>query len=171
VRFRRTIEDKTALNHPYSGYFKNTSRLTALLEDAEFRLRTAELNREFIKFHENNPDVLTALIDAALAKKKDGHAAYSVDQLLGDLRWGDMEVNRGDDRVKINANLSAWYSRAAQMVEPKLLGFFQVRAGMADGLVWINGRTWRQFASEHEDEVSWNDPFNQIPDSPWECTK
>lgn len=171
MRFRRTIEDKTALAHPYSAYFRNSSRLKALLEDEEFRNRAAALNRDFLEFHENNAPVFRTLIQTALAKKKDGQPAYSMDQLLGEIRWGDTQVTRTDDRVKINACWSAWYSRAVQMVEPELLGFFQVRSGMADTLEWIDGKAWREFAAEHEDKIDWRDPFAELPDSPWEYTK
>ena len=104
--------------------------------------------------------MLPAVIQGAMAKKKDGYTAYSIDQLVGEARWGDTEIDRGNDRVKINGKWSAWYSRALQMAEPRLIGFFVVRSSVADGLVWIDGRTWQQFASEHEDEINWKDPFD-----------
>jgi hypothetical protein len=108
------------------------------------------------------------LIRAALAKKAEGKTEYSMDQLLGDVRWGDTEIDRGDDRLKLNGTWSAWYSRIGQMVEPSLVGFFTVRASIPDDLVWIDGRSWIQFVAEHEDDIRWNDPFDRIPDKDWE---
>ena len=39
---------------------------------------------------------------------------------------------------------------------------------IADALVWIDGRTWQQFASENAEEIRWSDPFDELPDSDWE---
>ncbi len=153
VRFRSTLKDKAALTHPYVKYFKNSARLTRLFEDKVLATFIAEQNTAFTKFSDQNPHVLTELLDAALAKKAEGRNEYSMDQLLGDLRWSDTEVNRGDDRFKVNANWSPWYSRVVQMIEPRLLGFFAVRPSIADELVWIDGRTWHEFVSEHEGEI------------------
>lgn len=118
-----------------------------------------------MEFHERNQPLLNALIGAALAKKAEGRNEYSLDQLVGDARWGDTETDRGDDPVKINGKWSPWYSRALQMVEPRLIGFFAVRSSVADSLVWIDHCSWQQVASEHEDEINWKDPFAELPDS------
>jgi hypothetical protein len=121
-----------------------------------------------LKFHEKNPQLLDELVRAALTKKSEGRKEYSVDQILGDARWGAIEIDRGGDKVKINATWSSWYSRVVQMVEPELVGFFTVRSSFADDLVWTDGRSWQQFALEHEEEIHWSDPFDQLPDSDWE---
>jgi hypothetical protein len=76
---------------------------------------------------------------------------------LGEIRWSDIQVDREEERVKIASKWSAWYSRAAQMVKPELVGFFSVRSSVADGLVWIDGTSWQQFATEHEEEINWKD--------------
>ena len=168
VRFRRTLKDNKPLDHPYAHYFKNPSRLRVLLGDQQFEHVGSEENVRFLKFHEKNPQLLQECLDAALTKKADGRTEYSMDQLLGEARWGDTEIDRGTDRVKINGRWSAWYSRALQMMEPRLVGFFYVRSSIADGLVWIDGRRWQQFASEHANEIQWKDPFDELPDSDWE---
>jgi hypothetical protein len=49
------------------------------------------------------------------------------------------------------------------MIEPRLIGFFAMRSSIADGLAW-EGRTWQQFASEHEGEIRWKDSFDELPD-------
>jgi hypothetical protein len=167
LRFASTLEDKTALTHPYAKYFKNSARTKRLFGDPDMERFAQEQNALFLKFHDSNPHLLEELIRAALAKKAEGKTGYSMDQLLGDVRWGDTAIDRADDRVKINGRWSAWYSRVVQMVEPSLVGFFAVRSSVADELVW-NGCSWEQFASEHEDEIQWNDPFDKLPDSDWE---
>jgi hypothetical protein len=121
-----------------------------------------------LRFHESNPHLLDELVKAAFAKRAEGKTEYSMDQLLGDVRWGDSEIVWSDDPVKVNARWSAWYSRVVQMVEPSLVGFFAVRSSIPDDLVWIDGRSWVQFVAEHEDEIRWNDPFDQLPDKDWE---
>ena len=117
---------------------------------------------------EENPHLLDRLIDAAQEKKAEGRTEYSMDQLLGDHRWGDNEIDRGDERFKINGRWSSWYSRVVQMVASSLIGFFAIRSSTADALVWIDGRSWRQFALDHDEEIQWDEPFDQLPDSDWE---
>jgi hypothetical protein len=167
LRFASTLEDKMALSHPYAKYFKNSARTKRLFGDPDMDRFSREQNARFLKFHASNPHLLEELIRAALAKKAEGKTEYSMDQLLGDVRWGDTEIDRADDRVKINGTWSAWYSRVVQMVETRLVGFFTVRYSVADELVWA-GQSWQQFALEHEEEIHWSDPFDQLPDSDWE---
>jgi hypothetical protein len=168
IRFRRTLKENRALGHPYAKYFKNPSSLTRLLEDKDFAKLADEQNAAFHKFHEDNQHVLEELLEAARQKKNsEGRKEYSVDQILGEIRWSDTEIDRGDEKVKINGRWSAWYSRALQMLEPEPIGFFAVRSSIANGLVW-NGCTWQEFASEHDDQIDWNDPFYDLPDGDWE---
>lgn len=168
IRFRRTLKSNKAMDHPYARYFKNPSNLTRLLEDADFGSIAAEQSSGFLNFHRTNPHLLAKLIEAALEKQGEGWREYSMDQLMGEIRWSDTEIERGDERVKLNGKWSPFYARVLQMIEPELLGFFAVRFSIANGLTWIDGRTWQQFASEHEDRIHWKDPFHDIPDGDWE---
>jgi len=122
LRFASTLNDKTALSHPYAKFFKNSARTKRLLEDPEMKRFAEEQSARFLKFDNSNSHLLEELISAALTKKSEGRTEYSMDQLLGDVRWGDTEIKRTDDRVKINGRWSAWYSRVVQMVEPRLIG-------------------------------------------------
>lgn len=168
IRFRRTLKDKKALTHRYAKYFTNPTPVMRLYEEKSFATVAKEQNDRFLQFHEDNSHVLQDLIHAALGKQGEGRRQYSLDQLLGEVRWSKTEIEQGTDRVKVNANLSPWYSRVLQMVEPQLIGFFAVKSSMADLLVWIDGRTWQQFASEHADTINWKNPFEELPDSDWE---
>jgi hypothetical protein len=170
VRFRRTLTDQKALTHPYASYFKNSARTIRLFGDKNFADFAAKQSADFLEFHRNNPDLMAELIQAALAKKAEGQAAYSLDQLLGDIRWSNGERDRGAGRFKVDGRWSGWYSRSLQMIEPRLIGFFAVRSSAADALEW-DGRSWGQFAAEHDDKIQWSDPFDNLPDSDWEYTE
>ena len=167
-RFGWSLEDKTALSHPYASYFKNSARTKRLFGDADYERFAEEQNVQFLRFHERNSHFLELLLKAALQKKADGRREYSVDQLLGEARWSNSEIDRGDDGLKVNGRWSRWYSRVLQMVEPRLIGFFAVRSSTADGLVWIDSLIWQEFASKHHDKIRWDDLFDQSPDSDWE---
>lgn len=167
IRFRRTLTEKKALDHSFAKYFKNSSRTKRLYGDTDYTQFAAEQNAKFLQFHRKNPHLFELLLNASLEKAEERNE-YSVDQLLGEVRWSDTEIDRGDDKVKVNGTWSAWYSRALQMVESRLIGFFAVRSSTADALVWTDDRSWEQFASEHEDEIQWNEPFDELPDSDWE---
>ena len=49
---------------------------------------------------------------------------------------------------------------------PDLIGFFRLKPALADGLV-VKGRSWRDFAKEHSDELHY-DNFESLADSEWE---
>ena len=168
VRFRRTLKDKKALAHPFTKYFRNSSRLRCFLGDEEFQRLSATENAEFLKFNEKNPHVLEKFIEAALTEQASGREVFSAGELIGDARWGETEMDRGIDRFKINDRWVPWYSRLAQMLEPRLVGLFRIRTSIADGLVWTDGRTWEQFKSEHPEKIQWSDPFDELPDGDWE---
>jgi hypothetical protein len=168
IRFRRTLKDRTALDHPYTKCFRNSSRLKRLLGNEEFDRLSAKENAGFLKYNEKNPHLLEQFLDSALEKKAAGREAFSAGELIGETRWGDTETDRGTDRFKINDKWVPWYSRLAQMLEPDLVGFFEIRDSIADGLVWTDDRTGQQFASKNSEKLKWSDPFDEIPDSDWE---
>jgi hypothetical protein len=119
VRHHRTPKDRTALDHPFAKYFKNPLRLRFALGDGDFVRLSAGENARYIKFHGDNLQLLDALIQVALARISEGRNEYSVRQLLGEARWGDIEIDRGADKVKIREKWSPWYSRVFQMVEAR----------------------------------------------------
>jgi hypothetical protein len=52
------------------------------------------------------------------------------------------------------------------MTCPDLIGFFCLKTSLADGLV-VDGRSWRDFAEEHADELHYDD-FGSLDDEEWE---
>jgi hypothetical protein len=164
-RFRRTLTDHAGLNHPFAAYFTNSSKLSRLLSEEDWKTACASKNAEFLRFHEANQHVLEEMLAGARAEKAAGRGVYSVDELLGDLRWGNTETERGESRFKIDSVFFAWYSRAAQMVAPDLVGFFRLRFCHADGLIWTDGRRWMEFAAENAEALRWSEPWDELPDS------
>lgn len=164
-RFRRTLTDQTGLNHPFAAYFTNSAKLNRLLSGEDWKATCAARNTAFLRFHEDNTHVLEDLISNARAEKAAGREVYSVAEHLGDIRWGNTETERGGSRFKIDSGFYAWYSRAAQMVAPDLVGLFTLRVCQADGLVWTDGRSWMDFAAENADALRWSEPWDELPDS------
>lgn len=167
MRFRHGLDDRAALADPHTKYYKNSAPLKRLLDDPDCANLAARQNTSFLKFHNRNPHVVHKLIEMALAKRNEGRNHFSMDHLLSEIRWSKAEIDRGADRPKVNARWSAWYSRAVQMLDSNLLGFFVVRPCFADGLVWTDGQSWKQFALEHEDQIQW-DPVDELADEEWE---
>ena len=97
-------------------------------------------------------------------EKAAGRGVYAVDAQINNVRWSsDLDTDHADDAFKISNEWAAWYSRLVQMECPDLLGFFRLKTALADGLV-VDGRSWRDFAKEHGDELHY-DEFESLADS------
>ena len=168
VRFSRTLKDRKLLDHPYTKYFRNSQRLRRVLAKEEFDRLSQKENVQFLKHNQKKPDLLQHFLERALAEKGNGRSAFSAGELFGNVRWGDTEIDRANDQFKIDDRWVPWYSRLAQMLEPDLVGFFEIRDSMADGLVWEDGRTWQQFASENFEKLKWTEASDELPDADWE---
>lgn len=163
IRFADSLADKQILDHPYAEYFKNSVRTKKLLAEEEFDQICIEENAKFLRFHRRRPELLEKLIEKALAEKRSGRLRFGIRELFLDVRWCDTEIERDTERYKVDDAWGPWYSRVLQMLEPELLGFFAVRAGVvADSLVWIDGRSWKQFAEENRDKIEWRDASAEL---------
>ena len=167
VRFRRTLKDQSGVNDPLAEFFTNPSRMRRLLDaDAVSRCEDEKCTA-FLAFHSRNPDILVEMIKQARAEKAAGRAVYAVEAHLSSVRWNsDLDTEHPGDTFKINSAWAAWYSRLIQMDCPDLIGFFRLKTALADGLVF-EGRSWRAFAKEHEEELHYDD-FESLADSDWE---
>jgi hypothetical protein len=167
VRHRRTLKDRRGVEHPLAERFTNPFRVKRLLDAEAVTRIEAEKCKEFLAFHARNPHVLVHMIEQARAEKAAGRSIYAIDAHISSVRWSsDLNTEREDDRFKIGNDWSAWYSRLIQMECPDLIGFFRLKTALADGLV-VDGRSWRDFAKEHEDELHYDD-FESVADSEWE---
>lgn len=167
VRFRRTLKDTTGLKHPLAEYFTNQSRVKRLLGDEAFTRSEAETCAEFLDFHGNNHEVFNDMVAQARAEKAAGRDVYAIEAHVSKVRWdSDTPTNREEGALKIDARWCAWYSRLIQMRCPDLIGFFRLKHSLADGLI-ENGRSWRDFAKEHADELRYA-PYEDLAESEWE---
>ena len=167
VRFRRTLKDRRGLEHPLAEQFTNQSRIKRLLDVEAVMRSEAEKCKAFLAFHSRNPQVVDEMITEARAEKAAGRTVYAVEAHLSSVRWNpDLETEHPDHTFKINSDWSAWYSRLIQMDCPDLIGFFRLKTALADGLV-VDGRSWRDFAKEHSDELHYEN-FESLTDSEWE---
>jgi hypothetical protein len=172
LRFADSLADKKILDHPFAGYFTNSARTKRLLKEEDFAKICAEENAKFLRFHQRRPELLEKFIETALSEKRSGRPRFSMRKLVGDIRWCDDEIEHDAERFKVDDRWSSWYSRVMQMLEPELLGFFKVRAGIvADSLVWIDDRTWNQFAEENKDTIRWTDPLLELLPLDSECAE
>jgi hypothetical protein len=167
VRFRRTLKDRGGVDHPLAEFFTNASRTKRLLDADAVRRCESEKCRDFLAFHSRNPEVFAEIVRQARTEKTAGRTVYAVEAHLSSVRWNpDLSTEHAGDTFKINSEWAAWYSRLIQMLCPDLIGFFRLKAALADGLV-VNERSWREFAKEHADEVHYDD-FESLADSDWE---
>lgn len=167
VRFRRTLKDRRGIEHPLAEIFTNQFRVRRLLNTEAVMEGEAAKCKEFLAFHSHNPQVLADMIERARTEKTAGRSVYAIEAHLSGVRWSsDLDTERAD-AFKINSGWSAWYSRLIQMDCPDLIGFFRLRIALADGLVMADGRSWRDFAKQHSDELHY-DNFESLPDSEWE---
>jgi hypothetical protein len=100
-----------------------------------------------------NPWVRDWFLRAAQEKREEGYTHYSIGALLEKLRH---DVARGIvhvDAFRIANDLQSYYVRQVLMRDASLCSFFEVqRTSDADALV-VDGRTWSDFAKEHEAEL------------------
>jgi len=166
-RFRRALKDRRGVEHPLAELFTNSSRIKRLLDVEAVMRSEAEKCKEFLAFHSRNPLVLADMIKEARAEKAAGRTVYAVEAHLSSVRWNpDLDTEHEDGTFKIDSGWGSWYSRLIQMDCPDLVGFFRLKVALADGLV-VEGRSWRDFAKEHSDELDY-DIFESLPDSEWE---
>lgn len=92
----------------------------------QLQLFDTTLQQKFEKYHQDNPHVLSTLInmtDDAIAK---GHNRLGMDLLFNVLRWESMISTRGDE-YKINNSYSSRYVRLIEELRPDLIGVFSKR--------------------------------------------
>lgn len=88
----------------------------------------ADLDQQFIEFHQQNPRVYTLLVDMARQLRKRGHRKAGMKMLFEVLRWQHM-MKTADPHsdFKLNNNYHSRYARLIMQREPDLKGFFEVR--------------------------------------------
>lgn len=92
----------------------------------------ATTEQRFAAFHALNPHVLDALVRLCLDVWQRGRKRWSINGAFEVLRWSSLRT-QGDD-FRLNNNFRAYYARLIPAVEPRLDGFFAVRASAADSV-------------------------------------
>lgn len=84
------------------------------------------LEGAFRRFHQENPHVLRALVDAARELRDAGVTKTGIDLLFCRLRWVEAIRTRGD-LFRLNDHYRAFYARLLMHRHPELDGFFSLR--------------------------------------------
>lgn len=85
------------------------------------------IERAFLRFHSDNPWVYDRLRDMALQLKRKGRDSYGIAALWEVLRYEHAIQTVSEDRLKLNNNYRALYSRMLAQQEPELRDFFRMR--------------------------------------------
>jgi len=117
------------------------------------RARRKNLCAKGYAYDRANPWVKDWFLSAAREKRDEGRTHYSIGNLLEKLRH---DVAHGIVRVddfRISNDLQSYYVRQVLMRDASLCGLFDLRrTSDADALV-VDGRTWTDFAKDHEAEL------------------
>ena len=85
------------------------------------------IERNFMKFHAENPWVYARLREMALQLRRSGRDSYGIAALFEVLRYEYAIRTVSDDGLKLNNNYRALYSRMLAQNEPELREFFRMR--------------------------------------------
>jgi hypothetical protein len=138
-----------------SNAFTNSNRTKRVLgkevpSDAEHQAKFHEFDRQ-------NREVFDEMLRIARAFRTEGRRVSGVEVIINEVRYDGPNTNRTDG-FKINNSHKAFYARKLQMVDFSLCGLFAMRESVADELVLDDGRTWREFASEHSNVLRFAGP-------------
>jgi len=86
------------------------------------------IERAFWQFHHDHPEVYAELRLLALRLRDRGHGHYGIKALFEVVRFERAMLMTDDDSFKLNNNYSALYARLLMKEEPRLKGFFELRA-------------------------------------------
>lgn len=95
-----------------------------------------KLEKEFIRFHLENPSVYTVLV--ALARewvRKTGRDKLGIGMLWERMRW-DIYIATSDPEFKLSNNHRAFYARLIMLREKDLHNVFNVKRSAADLTAW-----------------------------------
>lgn len=89
--------------------------------------RRDAIQTRFEKFHRENPQVYTKLVDLALRAKASGHKSIGIGLLWERLRWFYTIETTTDNKFRLDNNHRSRYARLIMLNVPALNGFFKTR--------------------------------------------
>ncbi len=91
----------------------------------------AQMRKQFLEFHENNPHVLKRIIGMTHELKDEGHSKVGMQMIFEVLRWQAMLRTIAND-YKLNNDYAAFYSRLIMETNPDLDGIYMIRKSKID---------------------------------------
>tara|TARA_R100001443_G_scaffold45668_2_gene58612 strand:+ start:2235 stop:2624 length:390 start_codon:yes stop_codon:yes gene_type:complete len=89
--------------------------------------RQDELQAEFDRYHQDNPQVYEAFKRLTFQLISAGRENFSASAVVERIRWGVSIGEYGPDDFKINNNYRAFYARLFHVEHPNHDGFFRTR--------------------------------------------
>ena len=89
--------------------------------------RQDELQAEFDRYHQDNPQVYEAFKRLTFQLINAGRENFSASAVVERIRWGVSIGEYGPDDFKINNNYRAFYARLFHVEHPQHDGFFRTR--------------------------------------------
>lgn len=86
----------------------------------------SEIDEDFKRFHAENPQVYSLLVQFSRVAKESGRKRFGIRMIWERMRWYVAIETKGDE-YKLNDH---WHSRYARLImeqEPDLAGFFETR--------------------------------------------
>ena len=120
-----------------------------------------QLDRDFLKFNDNNPKILELYLQFARKAMARGHRRYSVWGLMQIIRWHVDIVTEDVTGYKLRNDYAALYARLLVLKHPdELKGFFKFKAMKNSNL----GPYWEQKIEEYyaRKEEPENEPMVQV---------
>ena len=87
---------------------------------------------EFIRFHQDNPEIYDLYVKYAFQLRDAGRENYGSKAIVERIRWHVNVETQSKDEFKINNNHTAYYARMVMMDYPELEGYFRIRSARND---------------------------------------
>lgn len=114
-----------------------------------------QLCARFYAYQKANPRVADWFLTAARSLQREQHRSrYAISALTEQIRWNiKMGIIKTEDGFRISNDLRALYARLVLVRDPSLIGLFTLKPSIADDLLVIDGRSWAEFAKEHQADL------------------
>jgi hypothetical protein len=88
---------------------------------------TGKLERQFLEFHAEHPEVYVELVALADELIDRGYRRFGIKMLYEVCRWRSMRRAKPGEAFKLNNNHTAFYARMIMDREPRLRDIFNLR--------------------------------------------